>query len=141
MRSFNRFLDWRVLDQRRLAVSTGQGARRSEVCPMLDDKGLPERFKANDRPRLAGRSLEPTFLVWPLPELSVARRPADPCKRRGRLAPARRAVRLRGGVTLRGEIATVRSVRSGEIAGVRTDVVSWRGNVALVEHRRLTRLG
>jgi hypothetical protein len=51
----NRQLNWRVLDDRTLAVGTGKGARRCEIHLILDESGDMIGMEANDRPRQDGR--------------------------------------------------------------------------------------
>ena len=51
---FNRQLEWRVVDAHTLAVTVGEGARRSEVRLILDAGGELVRVEADDRPRLDG---------------------------------------------------------------------------------------
>jgi hypothetical protein len=51
----NRWLDWRVINVRTLAVATGDGARRCEVRLILDDAGDLIGIEADDRPRQDGR--------------------------------------------------------------------------------------
>jgi hypothetical protein len=52
---FNRWLDWRVINVRTLAVATGDDARRCEVRLILDDAGDLIGIKADDRRRQDGR--------------------------------------------------------------------------------------
>ena len=50
----NRTLDWDMLDERRLTVRHGEGARRAEVELRLDDQGRIGAIFAPDRPRYEG---------------------------------------------------------------------------------------
>lgn len=50
----NRDLDWRVIDQRTVAVATGAGPRRCEVRLTLDAAGDVIGVTADNRPRLDG---------------------------------------------------------------------------------------
>lgn len=56
----NRHLKWRVLDETRIAVSAGDGARRAEVQLALDREGRIVEAFAPDRPRLIGNDFKPT---------------------------------------------------------------------------------
>jgi len=52
----DRALDWQVLDDRRLRVSTGRGAARATVDLRLGQDGLVAEVSALDRPRLEGQT-------------------------------------------------------------------------------------
>lgn len=59
----NHALRWRVVDARRLAVATGEGARIVEVTFTLDDAGNPATGEALDRPRMEGSQVTPTCWI------------------------------------------------------------------------------
>ncbi len=55
----NRTLQWRTLDERRLIVAAGDGARRAEVQVTLDQEGRIGEVFAPDRPRTIGNRFVP----------------------------------------------------------------------------------